>query len=343
MKRLANKFLGLTPNIIHLAIRASLLNTICYLGYLYTFPHNVSFIFAATGVFLTSIIETLVINHSISKRIWIAVFVSLSCGATLILGSMLSQSILATSIGIIFFMCLVGITSQANLFITMAILMFSCAFITGTNFPATLNHGILFGLSLTVGGLVLAVSSYIQLKWWGSTFAVIEPIYKQYNLFSFKLAQIDFSVRLIVSVLGSYLLSYLLHLEQAYWVPLTATVILKLENGYTFRRLKERFTGTLYGSILAVIIISLIHDKLLLTLMLLPVTFLIIASLAKHYGAYAFFLTAMITISFNIIEPLGWLITEKRIINTVLGIMIVGFVTCMSHYINKKLPSSKWS
>ena len=114
---------------------------------------------------------------------------------------------------------------------------------------------------------------------------------------------------------------------------------MKIDNDFTWLRIRQRFAGTIFGSILAIIVICFIHDKLLLTALLLPVNFLIIISLARHYGAYAFFLTAMVTISFNIVEPLGMLITEDRGINTIMGVGIVALVTYLSHKIHNQLKT----
>lgn len=342
MLSLHKHFLNLSSEIVHLALRTSILNTLCYIAFLYAPAYNINFIFAASGIFLISIIETLAIQGSTKRRLCFGILVSLSAGSALILGSILSHHPLIMSLGIIFFMCMVGFSSNANILVSTVVMMFAGMFITGSNFPSTLSNSILYGIAFTLGGLLLILISYIHSIFYANTFDLtkrtIEPISP---VFSFKQAQIDFAIRLSIAVLISYLLAHTIHLPQAYWVPMTALLVLKVENSFTLQRLNQRFLGTLSGSILAIIALSLIHDKLLLTLLLLPVTFLIITAMAKHYATYALFLTAMVTISFNIVEPLGILVTEERAINTGLGIAIVGVVTLISHLINKRYTEVK--
>jgi uncharacterized membrane protein YccC len=129
---------------------------------------------------------------------------------------------------------------------------------------------------------------------------------------------------------------HFLQLQQAYWVPLTSMLVIKLDNSFTWMRLQERFKGTLLGGVFSVMIVSLIHDKLLLALLLFPLTFLMITALAKHYATYAGFLTAMIVISFEIISPHGLLVTEERILNTAIGVVIVAIVSCFGSMMHPK-------
>ena len=337
MLSLHRHFLNLTADIVHLALRTSILNTLCYIAFLYAPAYNISFIFAASGVFLISVIETLAIQGPTNRRLYFGALVSLSAGSALILGSVFSHHPLIMSLGIIFFMCMIGFASSSNILVTTVVMMFAGMFITGSNFPATLSHSVLYGVSFALGGLLLIFISYLHSLLYINTFdltkSVIEPVTP---VFSFKLPQIDFSVRLSIAVLASYLLAHVIHLPQAYWVPMTAMLVLKVENSFTIQRLNQRFIGTLCGSILAIVALSLIHDKLFLALLLLPVTFLIITAMAQHYATYALFLTAMVTISFNIVEPLGMLVTEERAINTGIGVAIVGAVTLISHLINKR-------
>ena len=337
MLHLHKKFLNFNMDVIHLALRLSILDTLCYLAYLYLPGHHPGFIFAASAIFLNSIVETIGINGPTKHRLYSGVWLSCLGGIVLILGSLASMHILAMSIGIVLFMSIAALSSTTNIVTATLILMVAAMFITGSNFPTELSGSIGYGISFTLGGLIMTLSGYIHSLYYATQFDLSnKEAAKHPPIFNFNLAHRYFALRLSFAVLGSYLLATLIHRHQAYWVPMTVLIVLKIDNDFTWMRIRQRFAGTFYGSILAIIVICFIHDKLLLTALLLPVNFLIIISLARHYGAYAFFLTAMVTISFNIVEPLGMLITEDRGINTIIGVCIVALVTYVSHRISHK-------
>ena len=338
MLHLYKHFLNFETDIRHLALRLSILNTLCYLGYLYIPGHHPTFICAAIAVFIVGLVETIGIKCSTSRRISFGLLMSVSSGVALILGSMASQNIWLMSIGILLFMLLVALTSSAKSLPANTILFTASMFIIGSNSPTTFEGSIGYGIAFILGGLVMTLSGYIHSLYYATNFDNTGAEESK-TLFNFNKTHWNFAIRLSIAVLGGYLLAILLHFSQAYCVPMTTLIVLKIDNDFAWERMKYRFAGTLLGSILALILIYFIHDKLLLTLLLLPINFLIATSLAKHYGAYAFFLTAMITISLNIIDPQGILITEARGLNTLVGVSIAAIVVLITHKLNKSKAS----
>jgi hypothetical protein len=338
MLHLYKHFISFETDVRHLALRLSILNTLCYLAYLYIPGYHPAFICAAIAVFIVGLIETIGIKYSTKRRISFGLLMSFSSGVALILGSMASQNIWLMSIGILLFMLLVALSSSAKSLPANTILFTASMFIIGSNFPTTFEGSIGYGIAFIFGGVIMTLSGYIHSLYYDLKNTDYE---ESKTLFNFNKTHWSFAIRLSIAVLGGYLLAILFHFNQAYCVPMTTLIVLKIDNDFAWERMKYRFAGTLLGSILALILIYFIHDKLLLTLLLLPINFLMVTSLAKHYGAYAFFLTAMITISLNIIDPQGILITEARGLDTLVGVSIAAIVVLITHKLNKsKAPKA---
>ena len=162
MLQLHKKFLNFNTDVIHLALRLSILNTLCYLAYLYVPGHYPAFIFAASAIFLIAIIETISLNGSTKHRMYYGVWLSCLGGVCLILGSIASLHILAMSLGIVLFMCIVALTSSTNIVTATLILMAASMFISGSNFPTQFSGSIGYGISFILGGIIMTLSGYVH-------------------------------------------------------------------------------------------------------------------------------------------------------------------------------------
>ena len=337
MLHLHKHYLNFSQDVTHLAIRHSVLNTLSYLAYLYIPGHHIAFVFAAIAIFVVGLIETIGITSQTKRRLLFALLMTISGGVAITLGSIFSTHIVLMCIGIVVIITASALSSSANLLNASLILFTALVYITGSNFRESVLGGINYGIAFISGGLVMTLCGYLHSLYYASNFKSqnTAPLVKKAT-FNLNKAHINYAIKLSLSVVGSYLLAILFHLNQAYCVPVTVVIVLKMDNAFTLSRIKHRFAGTVFGGIIALILIYFIHDKLILTLLLLPINFFMVTSLAKHYGAYAFFLTAMVTISFNIIDPIGILVTESRVFNTFLGVCIVAIVTYAVHILSKR-------
>lgn len=336
MNSLHKNYLDFSKVVIHVGVRSSVLYTLCYLLYL-TISDDIAFTFAAAGVFTVLVMETMSLTIEFKYRSLVCIFVAITSGIALSFGSILGGNILLMSLTLLTLTCLMGLSTSMNITITAVILTFALTFMIGSNFTTSLINSILYGLYFTLGGLVSIGFSFVQATIFKEASGKLnQSVTVNFTEINFNKKHIFFAIRLSIAVLSSYLLAVMLKLHQIYWVPMTALLILKLEDSFTWKRLGHRFVGTIIGSILSIILISLIHNKWVLVTMLFPTTFMVVVALAKHYGAYALFLTALVCISLNIIQPLGLFFAENRIISTTMGVIIVALVTWSSYLIKQR-------
>jgi uncharacterized membrane protein YccC len=98
-------------------------------------------------------------------------------------------------------------------------------------------------------------------------------------------------VRLAVTLGVATLLAHVLPLQRAYWIPLTATLVLRPDFATTYSRGVARLIGTLAGSILASLVVALLHPgaqaHFLLALAFATIAYIVFAA------NYALFTTAV--------------------------------------------------
>ena len=98
-------------------------------------------------------------------------------------------------------------------------------------------------------------------------------------------------VRLAVTVGLATLLAHLLPLQRGYWVPLTAVLVLRPDFTTTYTRGVARLIGTLAGSVVASLVVALIHPGAQAHF-LLAIAFAVVAYTVFSVN-YAFFTTAV--------------------------------------------------
>lgn len=328
MRKIINyqsKFLAWDKDVIILATQAGILAVVFSLMQVIFKPENDAAIFAMIGVFIVALVQTVGIRVNILNRVKASLILSIGAGFTTAIGCYVGNSFIATAIGILLLVPLVGLTSSAE-HLSAAIILFTVdLFIIGSGAPSNSLHlAALNGCSLAIGSLSLAITALIYAR----PFGQITPIVTKYK-FSFKgmfinyQSNLGFSLILTVAVSIANAISYLFKMPQGFWIPMTALLILKADHDFTKSRMSHRLTGTLFGSLLAVLVALLISDKLILALMMLPIMFFIVISMARHYGAYTAILTVMVTVMMNLMIPDGYLIATHRLIDTLLGVITV--------------------
>ncbi len=285
--------------------------------------HKLYYAIAMLGVFIASIIETVALNTPQIHRLRYSLMIALGAGAATAIGSLCAGSYL-WSIGFLaLFMILAAITNPENPFFASVMLFVADLYVIGNGLKAP-NHQIscFYGALLCFGCMSMFALEYVvtwrSLKRSGKPDKLIPR-----PLFAINKSTLSYAAIFTLTVAAAYSISYLLHLEQGFWVPMTALLILKECHNFSWQRVKHRFFGTAIGFIFACLIGLYINDRLELVLLLLPLYCLIVLSLARHYGAYAFFLTLMVTDLYKLADFNGLAISEHRIIDTSIGVAVV--------------------
>ena len=136
-----------------------------------------------------------------------------------------------------------------------------------------------------------------------------------------------FTLRLMACMGVAGLVSEVLPLQRSYWVPLTVAIVFKPDLGSVFARALQRGIGTVVGAVAGAVLLVLIHG----TWLLIP--FGILAALlpfgrSRNYGLLATFLTPLVVVLIDLLEPGGWRLAEDRLIDTLIGcaiVLLVGF------------------
>jgi hypothetical protein len=329
------RYLNFEAEAIALGLRASVLSTIFSVIFAIYAHQNLNFILAVIGVFISALIQIEGLKSSTSDQIKHGLALSLGAGITVTLGSIIAHHPLLLSLGLLIFVLPVGLSSESKPLTAITVLFIANLFIIGSGLPAPVTSAVIYGIYLCAGSLALVLSGYIQNILFKNKYDLLHNQITQTNkVFTLNTKNLKFALKLSIAVCAANAIAGYLRLPQQYCAPMTALLILRADHESSIKRINHRLFGTLIGSILAGCLIVVIHDKLILAVLMLPIMFLIVVSMAKHYGAYVFFLTVMVTILFNLIEFNGFMVVIERILFTLLGIGSVVTVV----YLSKILP-----
>lgn len=332
-------YLKLTPEAILLGIISGIVASAISLCHALLDLTNLYLLVAVLGVFLASLIMISGIGKGHLTQVKYGFLVATAGGVTTFLGSYFGHSGILTSITICIIIPFIALTTHSTVMIASSVLYIVDMFIIGSGVPGSLEMAICYGISFLGGGTSIILLFYSINRALKTPDITDEHIHFRKELvFRDWHKNIRFALLLTTAVLIANIISYTFNLLQGYWIPMTAMLILKSDYEFSKKRIKHRFIGTLLGSIAAFFIISVIDSKIVLALMMLPIFFCIVIALAKHYGAYTFFLTVMITVLFNLISPMErHIVTEHRLEDTLLGILSVIIVLWLIHPIINKL------
>jgi uncharacterized membrane protein YccC len=136
-----------------------------------------------------------------------------------------------------------------------------------------------------------------------------------------------FTLRLMACMGAAGLVSEVLPLQRSYWVPLTVAIVFKPDYGSVFARALQRGIGTVVGAVAGAALLALVHGAWLL------IPFAVLAALlpfgrSRNYGLLATFLTPLVVVLIDLLNPGGWRLAEDRLIDTLIGcaiVLLVGF------------------
>lgn len=136
-----------------------------------------------------------------------------------------------------------------------------------------------------------------------------------------------FTLRLMACMGAAGLVSEVLPLQRSYWVPLTVAIVFKPDYGSVFARALQRGIGTVVGAVAGAVLLALVHGAWLL------IPFAVLAALlpfgrSRNYGLLATFLTPLVVVLIDLLNPGGWRLAEDRLIDTLIGcaiVLLIGF------------------
>jgi uncharacterized membrane protein YccC len=136
-----------------------------------------------------------------------------------------------------------------------------------------------------------------------------------------------FVLRLMVCMGVAGVVSEVLPLQRSYWVLLTVAIVLKPDYGSVFARALQRGIGTIVGAVAGAVLLVLVHG----TWLLIP--FGVLAALLpygrnRNYGLLATFLTPLVVVLIDLLNPGSWQLAGARLVDTLIGcgiVLVLGF------------------
>ena len=137
-----------------------------------------------------------------------------------------------------------------------------------------------------------------------------------------------YTIRLMLCTGVAALLSEVLPLQRSYWLVLTVGIILKPDFGSVFARAVQRAIGTVVGAVLGAVILVIVPYGPWLLLPFGVLAALVPFARARNFGLVATFLTPLVVLLIDLLDPVGWRLAEARLIDTVLAsavVLLVGY------------------
>lgn len=127
------------------------------------------------------------------------------------------------------------------------------------------------------------------------------------------------SMRLAVVGMLSILIGHVFEIHNAYWILLTAAMILRPNYGLTKDRAKQRTLGTILGGIAAIGVIFVINNPYVYAALGFLSMVIALTMIRKNYKAGAAFITLNIVFIYALIEPDLWNVLQYRVLDTIIG------------------------
>lgn len=144
----------------------------------------------------------------------------------------------------------------------------------------------------------------------------------------------------IVATLAEVIASRL-QIPTGYWITLTAVVALKPNYGGTSQTTSERVLGTVFGGIIGIAIVTLIHNTWIIGGCLLLLIMLAVAVRPLSFSLFAMLLTPAIILLLNVTSHSGWQIGITRIADSLAGglLALLGSYLLFPRWERQQLPA----
>jgi uncharacterized membrane protein YccC len=126
------------------------------------------------------------------------------------------------------------------------------------------------------------------------------------------------AVRSSAAALVASVVGFLVLPRHGYWITLTALLVLQTDPGATIKRAGERVVGTIFGSLVAVVITETVSGPAALAMIMVPLSIAAVATRPRSYRLFTFFLTPVFVLLSE--RQLGdWWTAAERAGDVVLG------------------------
>ena len=109
------------------------------------------------------------------------------------------------------------------------------------------------------------------------------------------------------------------HIPRGYWIAFTIIIVLQPDYGSTRQKAGQRIAGTLAGCALGSLLIWVRLPFGLLMSLTAVTAFYFAYFLKRRYGLAIFFVTLMLVLIMDAVEPLSWYFTLARLLSTLAG------------------------
>lgn len=136
---------------------------------------------------------------------------------------------------------------------------------------------------------------------------------------SFESGTFKHALRFTAAILLGLLAGRVLQHQNAYWILLTISVILRPNFGLTKQRAVNRIFGTLLGAGIGFLIVYVTDSRLVYGILAVPVTFIGFSYLQKNYKIAATFITLVVVLLYSLLVDKAYQIIIYRVADTLLG------------------------
>lgn len=129
-----------------------------------------------------------------------------------------------------------------------------------------------------------------------------------------------FALRAAFTLAIAQSLSRFMSLQNGYWVPMTALLVMKPDVGQSFTRALARLSGTIAGAAIATVIVAELHPGLwVIAVLVVAFAWLCYNLLLVNYAVYTVCITQYVVFLLSLAGLPTRVVVAHRIFNTVLG------------------------
>lgn len=338
LKTLINNYIDKHDQVQLIGIMTAVFGGLISLFYVLYEPNNLGLMVIVNGLLLTSVMMSATYHgHNALERNFYGLATAIFSGITFGLGSFAAHSLLFTSLSILIILPWLGLIHKEHPLLFWSLFFIFDGFILGASVPSphNLHTAMLFGIDYGIGGVIIIIAGFIRIFIRARIFNIHEkiPFVLNRQCFNINKYSLHYTTGMLLAVLISNFYSIYFNLPHGYWLPMTAFLLFKDSFSTSMQRLKRRFVGTALGGVAALIIFIFINNKVVFAAALFILLYFTIVAIAKHYGAYAFFLTLTVSVLINLITPEGVSVVESRLVDTFLGVLIVIIVLHIIRFI----------
>jgi len=176
----------------------------------------------------------------------------------------------------------------------------------GATIAATVDHGsphATFALRLPeLSGLSLR-----SLSSWVNPAPELDPVLVRHAL------------RIALLMMVAVMVYKWFHIPRGYWIAFTAVIVLQPDYGSTYEKASQRIVGTLAGCVLASFLLWLGLPEPVLILLTAITAFYFAYYLKRNYGLAVYFVTVMLVLISDAVEPVTWEFARARLLSTLAG------------------------